>query len=623
MTEVSGPRRASGHGPWGALWQGDAVCFRLWAPSAERVDVVLDRAGEPQHFALRAGEEGWFGTILKGVEAGTRYGFSVNGAPPVPDPAARFQPEGVKALSEVINPGTYRWREDGWRGRPWHEAVIYELHVGTFSPQGTYAGVIDRLPELAELGITAIELMPVAAFSGTRGWGYDGVLPFAPHAPYGRPDELKRLVDTAHAHGLMVLLDVVYNHFGPDGNVLHGLVPAFFDPTRNTPWGAAIDFSRRPVRDFFIQNALYWLEEFRFDGLRLDAVHAIHDESPVPILHEMSDAVAARPGQDRQIHLVLENGDNAARYLGRDGQGHPRHYTAQWNDDIHHAFHVCLTGETDGYYTDYAARPAALLGRCLAQGFAYQGERSTFSGHKRGEPSGHLPPAAFIGFLQNHDQIGNRAMGERLDELAPPEAIEAALAILLLSPHPPMLFMGEEWGAREPFLFFCDFDGGLADAVREGRRQEFAAFPQFSDEAARARIPDPNAVDTFTRSTLTWSHRGEPAHARRLDLVRRLLRIRHRCITPQMAHLITPALAWAHTAPAGLRLSWSLDESQVLTLMTNLQACPGPISGAAPTAPCLFTTHPDHPLTEPKHETVMAPAWFTAWFLQPHPSTHD
>jgi len=420
----------------------------------------------------------------------------------------------------VIDPLAFEWHDEAWRGRPWQEAVIYELHVGTFTSQGTYGGVMSKLDYLGELGITAIELMPLADFAGRRNWGYDGVLPYAPDSVYGRPEELKALVQAAHQAGLMVFLDVVYNHFGPKGNFLGLYAPQFFTAKHQTPWGAAIDFSEGTVREYFIHNALYWLEEYRFDGLRLDAVHAIVDESPRHVLEDIAAAVHARD-PDRHIHLVLENDANQARFLG------PGCFDAQWNDDSHHACHVLATGESDGYYAAYAEAPVRHLARSLAEGFAYQGEVSSFSGAPRGEPSAHLPPRRFVDFLQNHDQVGNRAHGERLASLADEGKLKLLSAILLLAPSPPLLFMGEEWACHQPFLFFCDFDGELGEAVRNGRREEFARFAAFADAKARARIPDPLSEQTFKRCVLRWKDargthgRGWLTHYRQLFELRR------------------------------------------------------------------------------------------------------
>jgi malto-oligosyltrehalose trehalohydrolase len=483
--------------PFGAeVLAGGGVRFRLWAPGAKSVDVALAHKSLPMS---RAGD--WFEHTETQAGPGTLYRYRIDGELLVPDPASRFQPQDVDGPSEVVDPHAYRWSDHAWSGRPWREAVIYELHVGTFTPEGTYRGAIKKIPSLRELGITAIELMPLSDFAGKRNWGYDGVLPFAPDSAYGRPDELKALVDAAHAAGLMVLLDVVYNHFGPKGNYLPRYAPQFFTGKHKTPWGAAIDFSNSAVREFFVHNVRYWLEEYRFDGLRFDAVHAIIDESPRHILDEI--AAAAPAGK----HLVLENDANQARFLGARG------YNAQWNDDSHHAYHVLATGERDGYYIAYADAPARHLARCLAEGFAYQGEVSPFSKEARGEPSTHLPPSRFVDFLQNHDQIGNRALGERITQLSEERALKALTAIQLLAPSPPLLFMGEEWGCTQPFLFFCDFDGELGEAVRKGRREEFSRFASF-----KGSIPDPLAEGTFRLSVLDWNRRdaGWLAHYKKL-----------------------------------------------------------------------------------------------------------
>ncbi len=487
--------------PFGAeVLAGGGVRFRLWAPAAKRVDLVLSTTS----FPMKKSDDGWHEAVESSAGPGTRYRYRIDGAEMVPDPGSRFQPEDAEGPSEVIDPAAFRWDEGGWRGRPWREAVICELHVGTFTPEGTFNAVKEKLPELKKTGITAIELMPLADFPGRRNWGYDGVLPFAPDSRYGRPGDLKALVQAAHRAGLMVLLDVVYNHFGPKGNFLHRYAPQFFTERHKTPWGAAINFdgaASRWVREFFVHNALYWLEEYRFDGLRFDAVHAIADDSPTHILDEISTRVKREI--QGQKHLVLENDANQARFIG------PGRYTAQWNDDSHHGYHVLATGERDGYYVAYADAPARHLARCLAEGFAYQGEVSPFSDEPRGEPSSHLPPSCFVDFLQNHDQIGNRAFGERLVCLTENQILKSLVAIQLLAPSPPLLFMGEEWGCRQPFLYFCDYEGELGAAVRDGRRGEFARFAAFQDPAARERIPDPLAEGTFRQSVLRWEERDE------------------------------------------------------------------------------------------------------------------
>jgi maltooligosyltrehalose trehalohydrolase len=466
---------------WGPRFRPDGRTeFALWAPSASGVTLVLAE-GDEVPMEARAG--GWFSAQASAPE-GTRYRFRLPDGLEVPDPASRRQEGGVHGWSVVCDPAAYVWRNSGWRGRPWEEAVIWECHAGLL---GGFAGVAARLPELAAMGITAIELMPVAAFSGARNWGYDGVLPYAPAEAYGSPADLKALVERAHDLGLSMILDVVYNHFGPDGNYLGAYADDFFHDA-HTPWGQAVGVAREPVARFFIDNALMWLDEYRFDGLRFDAVHAIANNA---FLDRMARELRAAT-QGRHIHLVLENEANDPERLAGE-------FDAQWNDDFHNAAHVLLTGETASYYAAFADRPAERLARCLAEGFAYQGEEIA-PGRTRGGRSGHLPPTAFVNFLQNHDQTGNRALGERLLPLAGEAAVKAATAMLLLSPAIPLLFMGEEAGSRAPFLFFTNFGDELADAVREGRRREFAAFPAFADPAARAAIPDPNAPATFAAS---------------------------------------------------------------------------------------------------------------------------
>jgi 1,4-alpha-glucan branching enzyme/maltooligosyltrehalose trehalohydrolase len=554
--------------------------------------------------AARAG--GWFELTTPLAGPGTRYRFQVDGGQRVPDPASRCNPDDVHGDSEVIDPAAFPWADGAWLGAPWASAVVYELHVGTFSAEG-FAGVTGRLDYLAELGVTAIELMPVADFPGARNWGYDGVLPFAPDSSYGRPEALKALVQAAHARGLMVLLDVVYNHFGPEGNYLGAYAGSFFDPGRPTPWGAAIAFDgphSGAVREFFIHNALYWLEEYHLDGLRLDAVHAIQDGSPRHVLDELAERVRAAAGPGRQVHLVLENDANQAARLGPGG------YDAQWNDDFHHALHVLCTGETDGYYADYADAPAQRLARCLAEGFAYQGEASPFrGGAPRGEPSAQLPPQAFVAFLQCHDQVGNRALGERITALATVPAVRAAAAICLLAPSVPMLFMGEEFGAGTPFLFFCDFGPGLREAVTQGREREFGQFARFAGPEALAAIPDPCLERTFLDSRLDWGCLGQPEHTAWLDFYRTLLRLRSSLVVPRLGGMGRYAGSFQVLGPAGLRVAWRLGDGSTLTLLANGAA--ETIRVAAPEGAGVFATSPE------AARGVLGP-WSVAWTLKPN-----
>ncbi|MFH1342190.1 MAG: malto-oligosyltrehalose trehalohydrolase [Pseudomonadota bacterium] len=545
---------------FGARLTTDGASFSLWAPAAKRVELLLDTPRPMQR-----GEDGWFSADIAGVRAGARYKFRIDDEIDVPDPASAFQPDDIPGPSELIDHGAYRWRAADWRGRPWQDTVLLESHVGTFTRDGTYRAMIDKLDHLVATGITALELMPLADFAGARNWGYDGVLWYAPDGHYGRPDDLKALIDEAHLRGLMVFLDVVYNHFGPEGNYLGRYAPEFFTEAQ-TPWGSAIDYRVPQVRAFAIGNALYWLREYRFDGLRLDAVHAIPELGEISMLHDLSRAVgdlAVETG--RHIHLVLENDDNAASLLDA-GQDPPRgNYRAQWNDDYHHAWHVLLTGETHGYYGDYAKSPLRDIARALASGFVYQGEASAHRGGQlRGEPSGQLAPISFVNFLQNHDQIGNRALGDRLESIAESRAIEAGLAITLLAPMVPMLFMGEEWGSKAPFPFFCDFEGELAEAVRQGRRREFAgAYARYGDE-----VPDPLHQSTAESAVLDWDSRDQASGRRRLALVRDLLAIRRETIMPRLAGA---AFGEAHAADSGLlTASWRMGDGAMLRLSANL-----------------------------------------------------
>jgi maltooligosyltrehalose trehalohydrolase len=546
---------------FGAECVRDGVRFRFWAPGANQVGLRLD-SDSGTDVPMRSVGDGWFELTTPDAHVGTLYQFRIDSDQLVPDPASRFQPEGVHGPSEVIDSQSYKWNDENWRGRPWEEAVLYELHVGTFTPEGKFAAAEKKLDYLADLGITAVELMPLSSFPGTRDWGYDGVLPFAPASVYGRPEELKHFVDAAHSMNLMVFLDVVYNHFGPEGNYLPLYAPQFFTDRHKTPWGQAINFDgpcSRTVRDFFIHNALYWLEEYHFDGLRFDAVHAIKDDSHPDILEEIATAVHQQLDGKRHVHLVLENDDNAARYLRRDADRKPLLYSAQWNDDIHHAAHVLVTGETDGYYRDYARNPAEHLAGCLAEGFSFQGNASEYrDGACRGEISRDLPPEAFVSFLQNHDQIGNRAFGERISKLADEATLRMMMTVLLLAPSPPLLFMGEEFGAATPFLFFCDFGPDLAPKVTEGRRAEFAKFAQFISLEAQSGIPDPSDLQTFLASKLDWASVEQAEHRNWLTFYRQLLDIRRREILPRICEIQPGGAKYRAYGSRALSVDWPI-----------------------------------------------------------------
>lgn len=534
--------------------------FRLWAPSC--ASVTLEREGfEPVR--MTAQPDGWFlCEVASG--AGVRYRYRVNAELSVPDPASCAQPDDVHGPSQVVDPFSYDWKCLNWNGRPWQETVIYEVHVGLC---GGYRKLAEDLPRLAALGVTAIELMPLSEFPGGRNWGYDGVFPFAPESAYGTPDDLKFLVDQAHAHDLMIFLDVVYNHFGPDGNYIATYAEDFFAEGEKTPWGDAIDFTRRQVRDYFIDNALYWIMEFRFDGLRLDAVQAIIDRS---WLEEVREAVAATVEEGRFVHLILENENNDAALL-REG------FRAQWNDDAHNALHVLLTREHEGYYGNFSENPMGALKTVLEQGFFFQGQISPVTGEPRGSASGDLASDQFVFFLQNHDQTGNRAMGDRLMTLADPGALHVAHVLLLLNPQIPMLFFGEEWGCQTPFFFFTSHAPDLASMVKEGRRAEFASFSAFHSAEQRAHIPDPNAEETFDRSRPDRSDMLRPEHQRWLELTSSLLDLRRRYLVPRLAN--------THSAGAcvlgrkgedndgsgtGILAHWRMGDGALLTIAFNL-----------------------------------------------------
>ncbi|MBE1161812.1 malto-oligosyltrehalose trehalohydrolase [Dyella acidiphila] len=467
---------------YGATLLGNGhVRFCLWAPDAKSVDLVVGNIAHPM---LR--EDGGDFTLTLTAKPGTRYNYLINDQHRVPDPASRLQPAGVHCTSVVADPADYAWQQNDWQGLSWHTAVICEVHVGAM---GGFDGVCKALPELAASGYNVIELMPIGSFEGERNWGYDGVLPYAPEASYGTPASLKAMIDEAHRLGMAVMLDVVYNHFGPVGNYLAYYASSFFRHDVHTPWGDAIDFRRPQVARYFIDNALMWLHEYRFDGLRLDAVHAI---KPSSFLDELAAAVRASCATGREVFLVVENEDNRASLLRGD-------YDAQWNDDGHNALHVMLTHEHEGYYADFIDDPTAKVAGMLCEGFIFQGQPDR-RGIRRGEPGHGLPPTSFVLFLQNHDQIGNRPLGERLASLVPEADLRAVQVLVALCPMIPLFFMGEEWGCQTPFYYFTDYQDELAEKVREGRSKEFAHFSGFTDPASRQRIPDPNAEDTFEAS---------------------------------------------------------------------------------------------------------------------------
>ena len=560
---------------WGPELHDDGhATFRLWAPGAETVTLVLDGSDH----AMERDGDGWHEATVA-ARAGQEYAFRLPDGLVVPDPASRAQHGDVHGVSVLVDHDAYQWRDEDWRGRPWEETILYESHVGTFTHEGTFAAMIAKLDHLVETGVTALELMPVAQFAGRRGWGYDGVLLYAPHEAYGSPDDLKRLVDEAHARGLSVFLDVVFNHFGPDGNYIGAYAPEFYHPENHTPWGAAIAYDRQPVRDFMIDNALYWLAEYRIDGLRLDAIDSIEDASGGDIIEDIARAVRAAEADGRlawRRHLTTEDARNIVRLHERDENGFAPLYDGEWNDDFHNSAHVLLTGETEGYYSDHAADPRGDFLRCLESGYAFQGQDSAYRGEVRGEPSGHLPPQTMVNFLQNHDQTGNRAFGRRLTELAGKRALEVMTAIHLLGPGVPLIWQGEEWGETNPYLFHTDFDGDLAEAVREGRREEFKDWGDFADPELRETIPDPNDPETRERSRVDWSKpdQSDGKHADRFDLVKRLLDLRREHVVPRLAGLRDAAAVGKPHGRRGIEVVWTLDDGAKLGLVANLGAEP-------------------------------------------------
>ncbi|GAB4337572.1 MAG: malto-oligosyltrehalose trehalohydrolase [Dehalococcoidia bacterium] len=509
--------------PWplGATWLGGShTRFVVWAPFASAVDLVVE--GSPATVPMDPAHRGYFVATVEGAPPGTRYRYRLDGdeGRTFPDPASRSQPGGVHAPSAVVDM-SFDWSDSGWHGLPLQEYVIYELHTGLFSQKGTFDGAIARLPYLRDLGITAIELMPVAQFPGTRNWGYDGASPFAPQDSYGGPEGLHRLVDAAHRHGIAVVLDVVYNHLGPEGNYLGRFGPYFTD-RYHTPWGSAINFEGHgadEVRRYFIENALMWVTDYHIDALRLDAVHAIFDASAMPFLAELAGAIHSRAAKlHRHIYLIAESDLNAPRFVRsqeRGGYG----LDAQWSDDYHHALHALLTGERQGYYEDFGR--VEHLARALGHGYTYAGQYSTYRGARHGGSLGTIPGTSIVVCAQNHDQVGNRMLGDRLASLVPFESLKLAAGAVLLSPFVPLVFMGEEYGETAPFQYFVSHsDPALVEAVRRGRTAEFAAH-RWEGEP-----PDPQAVETFEACRPRFDRATEGHHALLLEFYRELLRIR-------------------------------------------------------------------------------------------------
>ncbi|HEX5431484.1 MAG TPA: malto-oligosyltrehalose trehalohydrolase [Bryobacteraceae bacterium] len=561
----------------GALFQEDGrVRWRLWAPKAERVDLVLIDGETRVIHPMRREERGYFGLEKGQVRSGRRYAYRLNGGPERPDPASRWQPDGVNHPSAVLGLDDFHWTDADWSGIAREDLVFYELHVGTFTPEGTFDAVIPRLPALRELGVTAIEIMPVAQFSGTRNWGYDGVHPYAPQQSYGGPQGLRRLVDACHRHGLAAFLDVVYNHLGPEGSYLSEFGPYFTERYR-TPWGAAVNYDDRgsdEVRAFVCNNACMWIRDYHFDGLRLDAIHAIYDSGARHILPDIKDAAeSASKGRGYAAHIVAESDLNDVRILlppERGGYG----LDAQWSDDFHHAVHTCLSGERQGYYVDYG-RPEQLA-KALTDTFVLDGRYSRSRDRCHGGGNAGLPGDRFVVCIQNHDQIGNRAAGDRLSALLSPPAQRLAASLLLFAPYLPLLFMGEEYGEPRPFQFFCSFsDPTLIENVRNGRRREFEAFHKDGDD-----VPDPQAESTFAASGLSWSWESDPHRSGLRRLYQDLLQARREW--PALRDYVQRTARLLSTADAVLELNRGesgTDSQPAVRALFNLSAQEQPIPG--------------------------------------------
>jgi maltooligosyltrehalose trehalohydrolase len=513
----------------GATYLGDGkTSFLVWAPLAERVKVLITSPHE-RAIPMEQLEHGYHAAVAEGVNAGATYFFDLGMGKKRPDPASRLQPQGVHGPSQVVESG-FEWSDKGWRGIPLSDYIIYEMHTGTFTPEGTFDAAIVHLAELSELGMTAIELMPVAQFPGGRNWGYDGVYPFAVQDSYGGPEALKRFVNACHAHGIAAILDVVYNHLGPEGNYLWDFAPYFTDRYK-TPWGPAMNFDGRQsdeVRRFLVENALYWVTEFHFDALRLDAVHAIVDPSALPFLEEMSAAVHARAAElQRKIYVIPESDRNDSRLVkSRDAGGYGM--DAQWSDDFHHSLHTLLTGETFGYYRDFGN--LTHLAKAFREGYVYSGDYSEYRQRRHGNSAIELMPEQIVVFAQNHDQIGNRMHGDRLSTLVDFRSLKLAAATVLLSPFVPLIFMGEEYGETAPFPYFISHgDAGLVDATRKGRKEEFAAFHWEGD------IPDPQDETTFLGAKLNRRLCEQEQNHALSTFYKELIRLRHNL--PALARL--------------------------------------------------------------------------------------
>lgn len=553
---------------FGTQVTSDGVRFRLWAPHDSNVRVHvhdLDRA-----VPMQPRPRGWLEATIEAAQPGMRYTFELPDGQHVPDPAARYLPLDVDGPSEIIDPLDFEWSDRGWVGRPWEETILYEVHIGTFTGEGTFRAAIDRLDHLCALGINTIQLMPVGDFPGRWNWGYDVASLFAPDASYGRPEDMKAFVNAAHEKGLSVFLDVIYNHFGPKGNHLGTYTPLTKSGV-HTPWGEALNFdgeNAAMIRELIFANVRYWLEEFHLDGLRLDAAHEIRDEGIRHILMELAEQ--ARASTDgRHVHLVLENSLNEVGWLQRRETGAPWLYDAQWSDDIHHSMHAVMTADPGRYYTDYLGR-VDLVARALAEGAAWQGEYLEHEQRHKGQPSAFLPPSAFVAFMQNHDQVGNQPWGRRISHRLPDAALRMWSAIVLLSPQIPMIFMGEEWKASTPFLFFSDVGEDLADTIRDSRREKFSIYP-----AARlGTLPDPMSAESFGGSKLVWSELDGHEHQAMLNHYKRLIDLRTRCVSPRLHGMAGHSARYAVLADRLVQVAWTLGDGAVLELTANLRPEP-------------------------------------------------
>ncbi|WP_244618837.1 malto-oligosyltrehalose trehalohydrolase [Rhizobium sp. 18065] len=539
---------------WGPTFIDGDTRFRIWAPGQKSVKLRL--SGD---HVMTSSEGGWFELVVDGQPLGSPYGFVLSDGRVVGDPASRQQVSDVSGLSILTDPQSYRWQHENWAGRPWHEAIIYELHIGTFTEQGTFQAAASKLERLAELGFTAVELLPIAHFPGNRGWGYDGVFHYAPHGAYGTPDDYRAFVDVAHGLDLMVFLDVVYNHFGPEGNFIPEYAPQFFRDGKANPWGAQIAFEEEPVRSFFIENALYWIEDFRLDGLRFDAVSEIKDDSRPHILEELSTVIRERV-TDRPVHLVTENPDNGTDLLA-EGL-----FVADWNDAFHHVIHNIATGEDTGFFEEVSHAPHDNLRKVMSEGYLKLGEPTV---RKPLPPSASLPPLAFVHFLQNHDQVGNRAVGDRLHMGIDANLHRTLTSTLLLSPQIPLLFMGDCYKATTPFHYFADYEGDVADAIRENRAQQAENFGGYPLGISAADIPDPNAEATFLRSKLDWSNARTEEGNEWSSWLQRLISVRREQIQPHLGRAAGYSATVLAAPDQCVFIDWTLDKI-VLQLRLNL-----------------------------------------------------